>query len=361
MHPYWLYASLEFVPVVVLSILSLSIIFTLKINCCHSSIFDGLAKLAKGAFGQPLGLFNYQQDLKIDEVYIEGKRVPRSVLIALGIYLVMVIVYVAMVFWDIFFIEESSDCDATIDCFASTENNIMTEVPITNCSLYDEDPGKNVTIQCFKFVYRLVPGLAAVGGMLTMSRIVTKLISVAFLYVYSCVGKKYCCTCCCKVPGAALAILQFVLFFLLFIVTAVIPYFIYLYTSFSPGNIFQTIIIMLTIDIAFIIPWGYFVPINANSIDDESSAHYHAVDENTENVNHRGKLLIDALHSCQHPGQSHSVHPHPVPLIHSMQSPRKKVKGAFYLLFFGLCAIFLLHCIREGSREAPGERLPQKT
>ena len=58
-----------------------------------------------------------------------------------------------MVFWDIFLLGESSDCDdTTIDCFAQVAGNDSSFSPVDDCELY-EDYGSNETISCYTFVF----------------------------------------------------------------------------------------------------------------------------------------------------------------------------------------------------------------
>ncbi len=86
----------------------------------------------------------------------------------------------ATVFWEVFWIETTYDCDTTtsgLDCF---DGNSFDSARL-NCSQYVELPKDNQTdVVCYRFVFDLTLALGAAGGILTLGTVVTA-VYIAFI------------------------------------------------------------------------------------------------------------------------------------------------------------------------------------
>ena len=229
-------------------------------------IVSSLIKLTMAVFGPHGGgnVLNHEKNQtkkdKKDEYdaknlpifYINNEKVHWIYRLMFGAYVIGFILFSATVFWDVFLLEESNNCDdTTIDCFAQVADNDSSFSPVKDCSVY-EDYGSNVTFICYTFVYSFGPALAAMGGLLTMIKIVMKIISVVFLslYGYACSKKKLC------------LLILFQIFLVLLISIALPIVLIILVVdlpSLSAVNITQIALVMLTLFMGFSIPWGMFV------------------------------------------------------------------------------------------------------
>lgn len=283
-HPIALYLSLEYVPLGVLALI-ISVLLpvlhctVLKCKCCIKVI----SSLAKVALGPPVGIFSYKgQDKESEDVYINDKKVPDSVLVVLGYYVMASIGFIVMVFWAIFLVQESYVCDdESIDCFVSTRGSPKLE-PITDCSDYKDN--KNVVITCYTFVYRFGAAFAAAGGMITLLKVMTKIVSAIFLKIYArdcnclctkcTVAKKCCynraekeCFCCCS-HLQCIAITHFVINIIItllcYSVFYLVTYFIPVSVELYPSSILKSMWLFFGYIVLSWIPWGYF------SFDDEN-------------------------------------------------------------------------------------------
>ena len=81
----------------------------------------------------------------------------------------------------LFLLEESYSYDNAIDCFVTntTNNKVLDQNQLLIVHYY-ENADEN-TIKCFTFVYRFGPGIAALGGVITMSKIIMNIIAAVFL------------------------------------------------------------------------------------------------------------------------------------------------------------------------------------
>ena len=215
-----------------------------------------LHKAARAVFGPPLGVFSNERNSNRDIVYLKGKVVPKPVLSLLGHYVTISVVLILMVFWEIFLIQESFACDdTTIDCFvsnASDENS--TVLPVTDCTLY-EDIDKDVNIICYKFVYHFGTAMAAAGGMITAIKVITKVVSLIFLKIYSFKSNSL---------GNCLVVIHLIINFLLvcicfFGLIIGLPIIALLYPTLLPSDLIRAVWILYTLVVLSWIPWRYFV------------------------------------------------------------------------------------------------------
>ena len=234
------------------------------------------SKMTLVIFGPPEGIFRYEPAPKeeIDEhlgtqsVYIRKKKVDNRLVIMLGGYVLAFGLFAVMVFWDIFLLSESHDCDdTTIDCFAYTDVVNATSGPINDCGEFENMQNNNgtTTITCYTFKYAFGAALGAIGGLLTMIRTVMKIISATFLWAYSNAGDK--CKCCsCSV----LCVLMFHIF-LVILIPFVLPIsFVAIvigFSSLSVSNIIQIILFIFTLFIGISFPWCFFVDDNDSNED----------------------------------------------------------------------------------------------
>ena len=285
------YTALELLPIILffapLMVFGLSYMFGLM--CCvllnkRDSALAAVKKYGKGmtkltmvVFGPPMGIVQYERHreeevdhLDITVVYIHKRKVPRRVVFMLGAYTIGFIAFAISVFWDIFLLVQSSDCDdTTIDCFAINDTN---SEPIHDCNIY-EGYGSNVTISCYSFVYSFGPALGAIGGLFTMIKVIMKVISAIFLGLY----------------GYAHDNKKLIWFFNLFqaFVVLFVPIGIPIgmvvivigFPSLSVANIAQIILAMFTLCIGFSIPWSYFTTPDS---DDNANAEGNISESNEE-------------------------------------------------------------------------------
>ena len=269
------YELLDLLPIIVLfPLVFISFVaYYIGVMCCISrglittgvsafqKFLQGMTKLTMIVFGPPLGVVRYDRHkeekvdhMKIPVVYIHKRPVPKFIVCMLGSYVISFIMFAITVFWDIFLLVQSSECDdTTIDCFAQTPNDTTKFEPVSDCSLY-ENYGSNVTITCYSFAYSFGPALGTIGGLFTMIKIVMKGISAVFLglYGYAIDNDKACC-------------FYFMNIFQIFAVILVpigMPIGIIVITvglpSLSYANLAQVLLAMFTMFIGFSIPWAVF-------------------------------------------------------------------------------------------------------
>ena len=224
-----------------------------------SFIYEKLCKLSKVVFGPPAGLFDKQKGSSSKDVYINGKPVPNCVLFILGGFMINFGFMAAFLFWDIFLIQGSSACDDDIDCFISSistvnGSEVYTNDPISDCSEFTDN--KNITIKCYRFVYQFGTGLAAVGGLITAVKILMKLISAIFIYIYSQSGRKICC---CRLSVIFLIITHALFVPILFVGSWTAIQVLVGFLNLSISTWIQIIFYTITVVTAFSIPWCIFV------------------------------------------------------------------------------------------------------
>ena len=282
------YELLDLIPIIcvfiVLFILFLA--FMIGIRCCIShnklelavsafkKFIKGLTKLTMIVFGPPLGVVGYEaeKDEKVDHlelpvVFIHKQEVPKHIVCMLGGYVIFFITFSITVFWDIFLLAQSSDCDdTTIDCFASNGTGSGVK-PVMDCGLY-ESYGSNVTIICYSFAYSFGPALGAIGGLFTMIKIVMKGISSVFLnlYGYAIYNKK-------RLLYRSIRLFQICF---TVVVAIVIPITIivinYISDSLSFANIVQVLLAMFTMILGFSIPWAVFIVPVSDDLEEENNS-----------------------------------------------------------------------------------------
>lgn len=229
----------------------------------YTKLVQFFTKLTMVIFGPNNSVFHYRpnvdegDDLEIPVLYIHRKEVPTYLVMMMGSYVISFIMFSVGVFWDIFLLKDSSECDdTTIDCFAQVAGN-DTSSPIYDCETY-EKLGSNVTISCYSFVYSFGPALAASGGLFTMIKIVMGTIAGTFLALYGYALRKK--------KKRLLRFTFFLQLFLLLLIPFGFPIVLIVFVvglpSLSYANIAQVVILIFTLAIGFSIPWINFVPEN---------------------------------------------------------------------------------------------------
>ena len=127
-------------------------------------------------------LFEFQHDKKGEEdVYLlYGVQVHLFVLQYLFIVLLTIISVCVLSFWNTFLAETSLDqCDTFSDCFPILRGS-QTPIQITPITDCDNFPvTENVTVLCFKVVYRYSEGLGEAGGFLFSMQVVSNILIYA--------------------------------------------------------------------------------------------------------------------------------------------------------------------------------------
>ena len=276
-HSYTYYQVIELFPVIFCAIVTFIVVFSLYLyqflsrrcsikgaaKSVNKSMFKWLTKLIKIVFGPPVGLVHDKphEDEELDGdnvpvIYIHKEKVPKSVVLMLGSYVVLFFIFSFTVFLQLFLLELSSECDdTTIDCFANNDSTSDSFVPIDNCEVY-EGYGSNVTIICYDFSFSFGPALGAAGGLLPMIKLVMKAISVFFLNIYEKFkiknkSSRFLCT----------VLFQYLLIFALFIggEAGVVYLTIGISTSTNYSNVLQFCLIFLTLCMGLGIPWSKFI------------------------------------------------------------------------------------------------------
>lgn len=269
------YFWLDLVPFLAVPLLCFGIVIILQVaRLCASSgsekaagvilgFLKVISKMAIVVFGPPEGIFRYDpapkekvdQHIGSREVYIKGKKVHIALVIMMGAYVLTFGLFAIMVFWDIFLLSESHDCDdTTIDCFVESVAINVSSGPIRDCSLYEKTAGNStssIRITCYTFTYAFGAALGAIGGLLTMIRIVMKVISAAIMWTYENASDECkCCSCslCCVITThcGLILLIPFIL---------PITFIIIAFASLSIANIIQIILFILTLAIGMSFPW----------------------------------------------------------------------------------------------------------
>ena len=278
--PEALYVALDLAPSYVIPLLCVGIfIFLQLIRMCISfgskkaatvnlGILKLFSKMAVVIFGPPEGIFRYEAAPKeeLDEhlgtqvVYIRRKKVSAPWVIMLGCYVLAFGLFAVMVFWDIFLLSESHDCDdTTIDCFADTDVINATSGPIDDCSQYETtgDINGTTTITCYTFTYAFGAALGAIGGLLIMIRTVMKVISAIFMWAYANSSDE--CK-CCRCSFFCVLIFHFILILLIpFVLPVTFIALVVGFSSLSIPNIIQVFLFIITLFFGISFPWCFFI------------------------------------------------------------------------------------------------------
>ena len=87
-----------------------------------------------------------------------------------------------LAFWEIFLIENSFTCTPGLDCFAFDSHQPISKSSISrNCSSFESLD--NITIICYKFVYRYSEGLGTAGGLIVYASFMLKAYAAAYFWV----------------------------------------------------------------------------------------------------------------------------------------------------------------------------------
>ena len=86
-----------------------------------------------------------------------------------------------LAFWEIFLIENSFTCTPGLDCFAFDSHRPISKSSISrNCSSFESLD--NITIICYKFVYRYSEGLGTAGGLIVYASFMLKAYAAAYFW-----------------------------------------------------------------------------------------------------------------------------------------------------------------------------------
>lgn len=209
-----------------------------------------LTFLGRLFFTPPSGLLlNSEQGNK---VYINNKVVPRKVLFILGCYVCLYIYFAFNVFWNLAILEITyGKCDDNVlDCYATTDNE--SSIPVTDCSEYSNVD--NVDIVCYQFVWKFGDGIGAVGGMLTISKILMILASKVFIWCYSLEGKKSKILALLHIYGALFSAILGII--IIAVVPARLPK--YLHEGIKYEFIGVSVLVVAAFFVTTFIPWYYF-------------------------------------------------------------------------------------------------------
>ena len=227
-----------------------------KVVCAMNSIYQSITT---AVFGPPQGVINFEpaKNISSHATYIGTRKVKMLTHVLLAAFGFGVIINIAIMFWNIFLLIESHTCDESIDCFAKVidvsneSTNIPTAyatyTPVHNCSLEDE----SLEIICYEFTFSLGTGLAAAGGLFIALQIITKIISVSALKVYTCIPYK-------KFKGISSHAIIHIITLLLVIAGSIVSIVFYLRSLSTPkilSSTFQFAAVLITVCFGFAIPW----------------------------------------------------------------------------------------------------------
>ena len=143
--------------------------------------------------------------------------VPNVFLVQVFIVALNVTGYAAFVFINIFFVEESQQCDANnpdLACFINNASNMTERV---NCSVVDST--FNDTLQCYEFVFKTSEALSAAGGLLTMGGVAFAVVVGLILFISKGEkGRKSLPRCLCATG------VQILLFIVVFVLLILLPF-----------------------------------------------------------------------------------------------------------------------------------------
>ena len=143
---------------------------------------DGLRDLTLRTTNFLLFEFEHAKKEGENEYRLYGVQVHLFVLQYLFIVLLTIISVTLLSFWNTFLADTSVDqCDTLSDCFPihrGTETPIQA-TPITDCD--DFPTTENVSVLCFRVVYRYSEGLGEAGGFLFSMQVVTNILIYAVL------------------------------------------------------------------------------------------------------------------------------------------------------------------------------------
>ena len=222
------------------------------------------------AFGPPEGVFRYEpeQQEEWDEhlgtktIYLGRKKVNSILVVMLGSYVFVYFLFAIMVSWDIFLLSESYECNnKTIDCFEENGD------PITDCNKRNVTTQDQDRITCYTFSFSFGAALGAFGGLLSMIRIMMKVISAVFLWAYT------------KYSGDKCKRVFLVHLLLIFSIPIVISITVFVYVvlfSTSFLDILSIVLFYFSLLIAVCFPWCLFA-------DTENSSQHGNHSERAEN------------------------------------------------------------------------------
>lgn len=121
----------------------------------------------------------------VQTLYIRGNKLETNEVLILAMIVVPFIITVATTFWDRYWLRESYSCteDPGIYCFpqaipptTNSDLNISYDTPkIKDCSVWMTDTiSSNVTFRCYQCVHDSEGAFAALGGLVTVFKFITK-------------------------------------------------------------------------------------------------------------------------------------------------------------------------------------------
>ena len=198
------YIILQNFPGMVLAAFALYVVMILMtrklFGCCSCHRLDECSQklffmIPEIIFGPPKGVINFEPSRTSEThiIYVGNNKVRKKVYISLWLLATTFIFSTIIVFWDLFLLNESYTCeDKTVDCFAFVSNESIQYQPVDDCSICEDTDASFV---CFEFKFSIGTALAVVGGLLTGMRIITKIISQSFTWLYNNSHEKKCCSC----------------------------------------------------------------------------------------------------------------------------------------------------------------------
>lgn len=125
---------------------------------------------------------NNQQGNKEATSNSHKRKVPFFVIHLLFVLTALVFVCTCATFWDTFLVEESFGCNPGLDCFPLRENDLQTlsYTPIQSCSDYELID--NVTIVCYRFVFKYAEGFGDAGGILFLAINIMKMYTIVLFW-----------------------------------------------------------------------------------------------------------------------------------------------------------------------------------
>ena len=168
-----------FAPVAVLvaGLITGIILFVITFCCCYNGN-DALTNLAYHALGNVYGV-HLKKDA--DNNYkLYSNKVPcfRLQLPLLFIMYIFTLFCSTATFVSEFFVDESSQCDVNLDCFAidSTGSPIHQHPLSNNCTEFKEG---GYSIKCFRFALDYVSGISIAGGVMVIGSLLMNIQAAA--------------------------------------------------------------------------------------------------------------------------------------------------------------------------------------
>ncbi len=184
------YVPLAFLLSSPVTIVTLGIIAVAVFNCCFEKkerqyLYKFLFNALKQIYGDYLEEENSQEKSRVEisnsaSTYtLFNRELPRGMLLVLFITVACIYFCTIVSFWSELLIEESSQCDRRLDCFAFNETTriLVQQDPLDNCKDY-EDAG--FIIQCYSLAFNYINAIGNAGSVLVIGFLVMNTQSALF-------------------------------------------------------------------------------------------------------------------------------------------------------------------------------------